>query len=445
MKIAQSVTEAIGNTPLVRLNRLITGAATVAVKLEYLNPAHSVKDRIGAAMIDAAEARGEIRPDTILIEATSGNTGIALAMVAASRGYRLVLTMPETMSRERRALLRAFGAELILTPGAEGMPGAIRKMEELIASDSRYLPLRQFNNPANPEVHRRTTAEEIWRDTEGTVDILVAGVAERRHEVPIRIVDEVAVNARRQLRTRHDERAAFVHVPLKDVAHMRHHRVPSAVDYQIVAPQVGRRRILVDVHHVHLSIRRSRKPAVAKRRHEVLGTREEDVLEHRLRLLRRAILPERRIRRRVVVLAPYGETAVLAQIRVEVAERHRDLRLRSALCARIRLHPVVEPLHHVAVALRHIAVIALLRSLLGGLAGEARRVLPCLRALRARLENHHRRAAHVFLQEPHEARIVFLVDMVGDRRSLPLVGVPCAPVFRTPLPRRAARLGRGVR
>ena len=176
MKIANNVTEAIGNTPLVRLNRLITGAATVAVKLEYLNPAHSVKDRIGAAMIDAAEARGEIRPDTILIEATSGNTGIALAMVAASRGYRLVLTMPETMSRERRALLRAFGAELILTPGAEGMPGAIRKMEELIASDSRYLPLRQFNNPANPEVHRRTTAEEIWRDTDGKVDILVAGV-----------------------------------------------------------------------------------------------------------------------------------------------------------------------------------------------------------------------------------------------------------------------------
>ena len=176
MKIANNVTEAIGNTPLVRLNRLITGAATVAVKLEYLNPAHSVKDRIGAAMIDAAEARGEIRPDTILIEATSGNTGITLAMVAASRGYRLVLTMPETMSRERRALLRAFGAELILTPGAEGMPGAIRKMEELIASDSRYLPLRQFNNPANPEVHRRTTAEEIWRDTDGKVDILVAGV-----------------------------------------------------------------------------------------------------------------------------------------------------------------------------------------------------------------------------------------------------------------------------
>ena len=176
MKIANNVTEAIGNTPLVRLNRLITGAATVAVKLEYLNPAHSVKDRIGAAMIDAAEARGEIRPDTILIEATSGNTGIALAMVAASRGYRLVLTMPETMSRERRALLRAFGAELILTPGAEGMGGAIRKMEELIASDARYLPLRQFNNPANPEVHRRTTAEEIWRDTDGKVDILVAGV-----------------------------------------------------------------------------------------------------------------------------------------------------------------------------------------------------------------------------------------------------------------------------
>ena len=176
MSIANNVTEVIGNTPLVRINRLITGEATVAVKLEYLNPAHSVKDRIGAAMIAAAEARGEIRPDTILIEATSGNTGIALAMVAASRGYRLVLTMPETMSRERRALLRAFGAELILTPGAEGMGGAIRKAEELIASDSRYLPLRQFNNPANPEAHRRTTAEEIWRDTDGAVDILVAGV-----------------------------------------------------------------------------------------------------------------------------------------------------------------------------------------------------------------------------------------------------------------------------
>lgn len=177
MKIANNVTEVIGNTPLVRLNRLTTGAkATVAVKLEYLNPAHSVKDRIGAAMIAAAEAAGKIGPDTILIEPTSGNTGIALAMTAAARGYRITLTMPESMSRERRALLRAFGAELILTPAADGMGGAIKKAEELAASDSRYLLLQQFNNPANPEAHRKTTAEEIWRDTDGQIDILVAGI-----------------------------------------------------------------------------------------------------------------------------------------------------------------------------------------------------------------------------------------------------------------------------
>ena len=177
MKIANDITELIGNTPLVRLRRLTDGSpATVAAKLEYFNPAHSVKDRIGVAMVDAAEQAGLIGPETILLEATSGNTGIALAFVAAARGYRCALVMPETMSRERRMLLRAYGAELILTPGSEGMAGAIRKAQELAASDSRYLILGQFDNPANPEIHRRTTAEEIWRDTDGQVDILVAGV-----------------------------------------------------------------------------------------------------------------------------------------------------------------------------------------------------------------------------------------------------------------------------
>jgi len=177
MSIANSVTELIGNTPLVRINRLNAGnGATIAAKLEYFNPAHSVKDRIGEAMIAAAEKAGQIKADTILVEPTSGNTGIALAMVAAARGYKIVLTMPETMSKERRALLRAFGAELILTPGPDGMGGAIRKAEELAASDPRYLLLQQFNNPANPEIHRTTTAEEIWRDTDGKVDILISGV-----------------------------------------------------------------------------------------------------------------------------------------------------------------------------------------------------------------------------------------------------------------------------
>ena len=177
MKIANDVTELIGNTPLVRLRRLTAGAvADVAAKLEFFNPAHSVKDRIGASMIDAAERAGRIGPDTVILEPTSGNTGIALAMVCAARGYRCTLIMPDTMSKERRMLLRAYGAELILTPGAEGMTGAIRKAEEMAASDERYFIPQQFNNPANPEVHRRTTAEEIWRDTDGQVDMLVAGV-----------------------------------------------------------------------------------------------------------------------------------------------------------------------------------------------------------------------------------------------------------------------------
>ncbi|MBA5606912.1 cysteine synthase A [Duganella sp. FT3S] len=177
MKIANDVTELIGNTPLVRLNRLAAGAgAQILAKLEYANPGHSVKDRIGLAMIEAAEAAGQIRPDTIIVEPTSGNTGIALAMVCAARGYRCTLVMPDTMSRERRMLLRAYGAELVLTPGAEGMLGAIRKAEEMCAADPRCLMPQQFNNPANPAVHRRTTAEEIWRDTDGRVDILVAGV-----------------------------------------------------------------------------------------------------------------------------------------------------------------------------------------------------------------------------------------------------------------------------
>ncbi len=177
MKIAKSITELIGNTPLVMLNKLSIGLnADVVVKLEFYNPAHSVKDRIGYAMVEAAEAAGLINEETIIIEPTSGNTGIALAFVCAAKGYKVALTMPETMSRERRMLLKAYGADLILTPGAEGMAGAIRKAEELAASDPRYLLLQQFKNPANPQIHRETTAEEIWRDTEGKVDILVAGV-----------------------------------------------------------------------------------------------------------------------------------------------------------------------------------------------------------------------------------------------------------------------------
>jgi len=181
MRIANDVTELIGNTPLVRIRRLGRGAgadagAEILAKLEFYNPAHSVKDRIGWAMIEAAEQAGKIGPNTIIVEPTSGNTGIALAMVCAARGYRCRLVMPETMSNERRMLLRAYGAELVLTPGPEGMLGAIRRAEEIVASDPNCFMPQQFNNPANPEVHRRTTAEEIWRDTDGKVDILVAGV-----------------------------------------------------------------------------------------------------------------------------------------------------------------------------------------------------------------------------------------------------------------------------
>jgi cysteine synthase len=167
----------IGNTPLVRIRNLAKGAsAEILAKLEFYNPAHSVKDRIGLAMIEAAEAAGKIGPDTVIVEPTSGNTGIALAMVCAARGYRCKLVMPETMSSERRILLRAYGAELVLTPGPEGMLGAIRAAEEMVAANPNYFMPQQFNNPANPDVHRRTTAEEIWRDTDGQVDILVAGV-----------------------------------------------------------------------------------------------------------------------------------------------------------------------------------------------------------------------------------------------------------------------------
>jgi cysteine synthase A len=177
VKIAQDVTELVGNTPLVRLNRVTEGVgAEVVAKLEFYNPGNSVKDRIGVAMLEAAIADGRVGPDTVIVEPTSGNTGIALAMVCAAKGIRCMLTMPETMSRERRMLLRAFGAELVLTPGSEGMSGAVARAEEIAKSDPRYVMLQQFENPANPAIHRATTAEEIWRDTDGKVDVVVAGV-----------------------------------------------------------------------------------------------------------------------------------------------------------------------------------------------------------------------------------------------------------------------------
>jgi cysteine synthase A len=175
MPIYDDVTKLIGNTPLVRINRLIDSEATVVAKLEFYNPASSVKDRIGVAIIDAAEAAGALEPGGTIVEATSGNTGIALAMVGAARGYNVVLTMPETMSKERRALLRAYGAELVLTEGALGMKGAVAKSEEIAAERGGILA-KQFANEANPEIHRKTTAEEIWKDTDGQVDILVAGI-----------------------------------------------------------------------------------------------------------------------------------------------------------------------------------------------------------------------------------------------------------------------------
>lgn len=175
--IANQITECIGNTPLLRLNRVAEGVgAEVLVKLEFFNPLSSVKDRIAVAMIEAAEADGKITPDSVVVEPTSGNTGIALAMVCAARGYRLILTMPETMSPERRKIMAALGAELVLTPGPKGMPGAIEKAQEIWEeSDNAFMP-QQFENPANPAIHQKTTAEEIWRDTDGKVDVIVAGV-----------------------------------------------------------------------------------------------------------------------------------------------------------------------------------------------------------------------------------------------------------------------------
>ena len=177
MKIANDITELIGNTPLVRINKVTDGCqATIVGKLEFFNPLGSVKDRIGFNMIKSAEKAGKIKKDTVIVEPTSGNTGIALAFVCAVKGYKLLLTMPETMSLERRALLKALGAELILTPGPEGMRGAIKKAKELADSDPKYFMPQQFDNPANPEIHRLTTAEEIWRDTDGKVDILISGI-----------------------------------------------------------------------------------------------------------------------------------------------------------------------------------------------------------------------------------------------------------------------------
>jgi cysteine synthase A len=176
-RIYDDITQTIGNTPLIRLRRVTKGCqAEVVAKLENFNPLWSVKDRIGVSMIDAAEAEGRITKDTVIIEPTSGNTGIALAFTCAARGYRLIVTMPESMSLERRRLIKAFGAEIVLTPAVEGMPGAVRKADELVKNTPGAFMPQQFKNPANPEIHRRTTAEEIWRDTEGRIDILVSGV-----------------------------------------------------------------------------------------------------------------------------------------------------------------------------------------------------------------------------------------------------------------------------
>ncbi|MBM4032121.1 MAG: cysteine synthase A [Planctomycetes bacterium] len=176
-QVFADITQAVGNTPLVRLRRMAAGcAADVLVKCEFCNPLHSVKDRIGVSMIEAAEREGKVKAGTVIVEPTSGNTGIALAFVCAARGYRLILTMPDTMTVERRALLAMLGAELVLTPGSEGMNGAVRKAEEILRSTPNSFMPQQFQNPANVDVHRRTTAEEIWRDTDGAVDIVVAGV-----------------------------------------------------------------------------------------------------------------------------------------------------------------------------------------------------------------------------------------------------------------------------
>ena len=177
MKIANTIIDLVGNTPLVRINRMAEGCnAEIVAKLEFFNPSNSVKDRIGVSMIEAAEKAGMIKPDTIILEPTSGNTGIGLAFVCAAKGYKLTLTMPETMSKERRAVLRAYGAELVLTPGPEGMTGAINRAKQMAAEDPRYFIPQQFENPSNPAVHRKTTAEEIWRDTDGKCDILVSGI-----------------------------------------------------------------------------------------------------------------------------------------------------------------------------------------------------------------------------------------------------------------------------
>ncbi len=176
-RIYENVSELVGRTPLVRLNRLTAGlGAQVVAKLEFYNPANSVKDRIGVAIIDAAEHSGELRPGGTIVEATSGNTGIALAMVGAARGYKVILTMPDTMSTERRVMLRAFGAEIVLTPGAEGMAGAVTRAKQIIADTHNAVAADQFANPANPAIHESTTAEEVWADTDGTVDIFVAGI-----------------------------------------------------------------------------------------------------------------------------------------------------------------------------------------------------------------------------------------------------------------------------